>query len=156
MPTPALGDFQQGDSRSGEIPMYLVGEDRRVRRDKVLATIALRQLDGERWFVIAAFSDDVEIEAPQALDEIAAPVRIAGRGRGFESNLAVSVHAAFEREPLAEEGTPAGDRAPQPFAATLAFERPRTATGAIIVRDGGGLDGVASAFAAVPVRFAPR
>jgi len=58
MASPAFGEFQQGDTRSGEIPMFLVGEDGRARKDEVLATIALRQLDGRRWFVIAAFSDD--------------------------------------------------------------------------------------------------
>ena len=154
MERPAFGDFQQGDSRSGEVPMFLVGEDGTPREDQVLASIAVRQLDGRRWFVIAAGSDRVQIDAPDVLEAISSPVTVTGSGFGFESNLAVSVRAAFEREPLAEAGTAAGDRAPKPYTATLEFERPATPTGAIVVRDGGGLDGVPYAFAAVAIRFA--
>ena len=154
MPDPAFGTFQQGDARSGEIQMVLVGEDGRPREDSVLATIALRQLDGTRWFVIAATGDDVQIDSPKLLDEIASPVAIAGTGRGFEGNLVVSVRAAFQREPLVEAGAHAGTTKLGPFSAKLAFDRPAATTGAIVVRDGGGLDGVSNAFAAVPVRFA--
>lgn len=154
MENPAFGDFQQGDARSGEVPMLLVGEDGKPREDRVLSTIAVRQLDGRRWFVIAAGSDQVEISSPDVLEAISSPVTVTGRGFGFESNLAVSVRAAFEPEPLAQEGTAAGDRAPRPFSQTLTFERPATATGSVVVRDGGGLDGVPYAFAAVAIRFA--
>ncbi|HEV7807263.1 MAG TPA: Gmad2 immunoglobulin-like domain-containing protein [Solirubrobacteraceae bacterium] len=154
MPKPALGEFQQGDSRSGEIPMLLVGEDRRPREDRVLATIALRQLDGRRWFVIAAIAEQARIERPRALEEISSPLRVAGEGAGFEGNLVVSLRAAFRRDPLAQDATPAGNMQAKPFSATLAFERPQTATGAVVVRDGGGLDGVPSAFSAIPVQFA--
>jgi hypothetical protein len=41
-----------------------------------------------------------------------------------------------------------------PFSAELAFERPRAQTGAVVVRAGGGLDGVSNAFSAIGVRFA--
>ena len=46
-------------------------------------------------------------------EAISSPVTVTGKGFGFESNLAVSVRAAFEPEPLAEAGTAAGDRAPR-------------------------------------------
>jgi hypothetical protein len=154
MPRPALGDFQPGDSRSGEIPMYLVGEDGRPRADRVLTTIALRQLDGRRWFVIAAISEQIAIDAPQTAGVISSPVTIEGKGAGFESNLVASVHAAFERKPLAEKPVGAGQTQPEPYSASLSFERPAAATGAIVVRDSGALDGVATAFSALPVRFA--
>jgi hypothetical protein len=154
MENPAFGEFQEGDARSGEVPMLLVGEDGKPRADRVLASIAVRQLGGARWFVIAAGSDQVEISSPDVFEAISSPVTVTGNGFGFESNLTVSVRAAFEPEPLAEEGTAAGDRAPRPFSQALTFERPATATGSIIVRDGGGADGVPYAFAAVAIRFA--
>ena len=154
MPSPAFADFEQGDARSGEIPMLLVGEDGRAQPDRVQASIALRQLDGKRWFVIAASSEQIRIDTPEVFDEISSPVTIDGEGRGFESNLVVSVRAAFERKPLVEEPTAAGNTELAPFSTTLAFERPTATTGAIVVRDGGGLDGVGNAFAATAVRFA--
>jgi hypothetical protein len=158
MRKPALGEFQQGDARSGEVPVLLRGEDGTVQEDRVIATIALRQLDGARWFVIAAFSDDVELTQPSAAEgepmpAIASPVRVAGNGAGFEGNVVLRVHAAFDPEAIAEEPVTAGSATPEPFSADLAFERPASATGAIVARAGGGLAGT-TPFAAIGVRFA--
>ena len=153
MQKPALGTFQQGDTRSGEVPVLLRGEDGTVRKDRVIATIAVRQLDGVRWFVIAAASDDVAIESPEVLEEIASPVHIAGRGAGFEGNVVLRVHAAFDPTAIAEQPVIAGATRPEPFSAKLAFERPASAAGAIVARTGGGLAGT-TPFAAVAVRFA--
>lgn len=153
MQNPAFGEFQQGDAQSGEVAMLLRGEDGRVREDRVLTTIALRRLDGRRWFVIAANSDRVEIQTPPVSGEVASPLRVAGRGAGFEGNLVVRLHAAFDPEPLAEQPAQAGQATVEPFSATLEFERPPTSAGAIVVRDGGGLDAAAYAFAATGIRF---
>lgn len=150
---PAFGDFQQGDSRSGEVQVMRRGENGTVLKDRAIATIAVRQLDGVRWFVIAAMSDDIEIEDPGVPAQITSPVRIAGRGMGFEGNVVLGVHAAFDPKPLAEKPVIAGSTKLEPFSAQLAFERPPGATGAIVARSGGGLAG-ADPFAAIGVRFA--
>ena len=152
MQRPALGEFQQGDTRSGEVPVYQRGEDGSVDEDRVIAIVALRQLDGARWFVIAANSDDVEIDEPEALASIRTPVTVSGKGAGFEGNIVLRVHAAFDRKPLAEEPVTAGSMQPEPFSAQLSFERPASTTGAIVARSGGGLAG-ATPFAAIPVRL---
>ena len=88
------------------------------------------------------------------LERIASPVTVSGTGAGFEANLVVSLRAAHERGALAEQPVTAGRAQPRKFSSLLAFERPQAATGAIVVRDGGGLDGVSTAFFAIPVRFA--
>jgi hypothetical protein len=62
MESPALGEFQQGDSRSGEVPVLQRTEDGTVREDRVIASVAVRRLDGPRWFVVAAGSPEVEID----------------------------------------------------------------------------------------------
>ena len=108
---PALGEFQQGDSRSGEVPVLRRREDGSVL-DKVIAWIAVRQLDGVRWFVIVAGSDEVKLSSPRAgenevMPTISSPVKVEGRGLGFEGNILVRVHAAFDPKPIAR-GTRAG------------------------------------------------
>ena len=89
---PALGEFQQGDARSGEIAVLFAGEDGDLDPPMEKGLLLLRQIgptDG--WFVIAAVSDGATIESPSALDEVAAgPLTVSGEGRGFESTLAVS------------------------------------------------------------------
>ena len=153
MPNPALGTFQQGDAQSGEVPVLRRAEDGSVIADQVIATVAVRRLDGKRWFVIAALSDDVEIRIPAASAAIASPARVSGVAAGFEGNVDVTVHAAYERAPLAEEVAIAGTTQPEPFSVRLSFQRPPSATGALVARTGGGLD-TTDPFAALPVRFA--
>jgi hypothetical protein len=89
---PALGEFQQGDSRSGEIAVLFAGETGDLDPPLAKGVLLLRQIgptDG--WYVIAATSDGVVIDTPSALEAIpAGTVTVAGDGRGFEGTLAVS------------------------------------------------------------------
>jgi len=160
MTKPAFGAFLQGDSRSGEVQVHPRGEDGAVLKARALATIALRQLDGSRWFVIAAHSDQVEISQPRAaanevMPTISSPVQIAGEAVGFEGTVIARVHEAFERKPLAEDHTIAGAMEREPFSIELEFERPRGATGAIVAHTTGGIPGT-NPFSAIPVRFGAR
>lgn len=157
MTEPALGEFQQGDTQSGEVQVYLRGEDGRVRTDRVIANVALRRLDGERWFVIAAFSDDIELARPRAgesevMPTISSPVRIAGEAVGYEGNVDVLLHEAFEPAPIAKTQTTAGAMQKEPYSIDLAFERPRSGTGAIVVHTSGAFPST-QPFAVIPVRY---
>jgi hypothetical protein len=150
---PALGAFEQGDARSGDVLVYRRGEDGR-RMSTVIATIALRQLDGHAWHVIAASSREVQIRTPdQSLGRISSPLTIAGEGIGQEGNVVLSLHAAFDPKPLAQKPITAGALTPAPFSGVLDFDRPPTPTGAIVARATQPLPG-ADAFAALPIRFA--
>ncbi len=154
MENAALGAFQQGDSRSGEVPVLQRNEDGTVRGDRVIASVAVRQLDGPRWFVVAAGSPEVEIDTPEPLSAIASPVTVAGTGRGFEANIVVRVYAAFDPKPLVEQGVSAGNMELAPFSDEIAFDAPR-ATGGAIVAIGGGVGAVSGThpLSAVSVRF---
>ena len=151
---PALGEFQQGDSRSGEIAVMRRGENGHPTQ-RVIATIALRQLDGKRWFVIAAFSDEVEVTEPKLLEPVSSPVRIAGEGVGHEGNVVLRLHNAFDPEPLTQKAVIAGAIRREPFEAELTFGTPATAAGAIVARATQPLAG-SDAFAAFPIGFAAR
>jgi len=89
---PVLGEFLQGDSRSGEIAVLFAGETGDLDPPQEMGILGLRQIgptDG--WYVIFAISDGVVIDAPSALQEVpAGTVTVSGEGRGFEGTLAVS------------------------------------------------------------------
>ena len=118
----------------------------------MISTIALRLLDGRRWFVIAANSDEIDISAPELLSPIASPVRISGKAVGHEGNVLLRVHDAFDPEPLAEKPVIAGAMKREPFEAELTFGAPATTAGAIVARTPQPVAG-SDAFAAFPVSF---
>jgi hypothetical protein len=152
---PALGAFQEGEPRAGEVPVHRRGEDGR-KMDLVVATVSLRQLDGEHWYVTSVQSPEVEIETPEPLADVGSPLRVSGRGRGFEGNVVLEVRQAFataKDEPLAQKPVTAGSMGDlAPFEAELAFTAPAGETGAIVARTGSGI-AAADGFAAFPVRF---
>lgn len=152
---PALSDYRAGEPRAGEVEVYRRGEDGRVL-DTVVSVISLRQLDGRRWSVTSAQTDQVELETPETLDVVRSPLVMRGRGRGFEGNVVVELRAAFATEPLAREPVTAGSAGTlEPFTARLAFTPPAgTPTGALLVRTGSGI-AAADGFGALPLRFAP-
>lgn len=149
---PALGEFQEGEPRAGEVPVLRRGEDGRAT-DRVIATVVVRQLDGERWFVTAALSDEIEMTTPEVLSEIASPVTVAGTGVGHEGNIILRVHVAFDPKPLVRVATTAGAMEKAPFSEALRFERPAGDAGVIVARAGQPVAG-SDAFVAYPVRFA--
>lgn len=103
---PVLGEFQQGDLRSGEIVVLFAGETGDLDPPMESGILGLRQIgptDG--WYVIAALSDGATIDTPSALDEVpAGTVTVSGQGRGFEGTLNVSAFppgdasARFDRQ----------------------------------------------------------
>lgn len=149
---PQLGEFSDTEPRVGEVDVFARGEDG-SRRDNVVSTLSLRQLDGEYWYVTSAQSEEVELTLPEPLAVVASPVKIEGRGRGFEGNVVLEVRAGFEPEPLAAEPVTAGSAEKlEPFSLELAFKAPAAATGSILAKTGSGIS-VANGFAAIPVRF---
>jgi hypothetical protein len=101
---PALGEFRQHDPDEGEVDVHRRGEDGR-EQDAVVAVILLNQ-QGDRWVITRVTSPEVEIEEPQPGAEITSPVRIAGRGRGFEGNIPLGVSAGGRSGPARQR---AGD-----------------------------------------------
>jgi hypothetical protein len=89
---PLLGEFQQGDARSGEIAVLFAGDSGDLDPPMEQGVLLLRQIgptDG--WYVIAATSDGAMIDTPSALEQVpAGTVTVSGEGRGFEGTLVVS------------------------------------------------------------------
>ena len=152
---PVVGEFMQGDSRSGEIEVLFPGEGN-GRAPLTRSLLLLRQLGpSDGWFVIGAVSDVQTIDSPSALDEVpAGVVTVSGSGRGFEGTVIVQAHIAGQTTgPIDEVVTNGGSFAdPEPFEVELdlsAADPGETVT--ILVKGGVGLATDTGDFSAIPV-----
>jgi hypothetical protein len=152
---PTLGEFQQGDVRSGEIQVLSPGEgdaSTPVGRGRLV----LRRLGpDDGWFIVAAVNDNASITSPAALDAVGAEaLSVMGRARGFEANVVVSAFrpgdAAAKLDQVVTQGGALDT--PEPFAVTLDLSG--TAPGdtvVLLVRGGAGLETDPGEFGAIPV-----
>ena len=155
---PALGEFQQGDARSGEIEVFSPGEAQ-TPTTVVRGTLLLRQLGpDDGWFVIGAQNDNALITTPDSQADVpAAPLTVSGRARGFEASVVVSAFVAGDAATeLDEEVTTGGAlETPEPFTVTLDLTgaEPGDVVG-LLVRGGTGLETDPGDFGAIPVVIA--
>ncbi len=156
---PVLGEFQLGDSRSGEIAVLFAGETGDLDPPLEKGVLFVRQIgptDG--WYVIAAVSDGAMIDTPSTLAEVPAGILlVSGEGRGFEGTLVVSAFqpgdaaATFDRQIGA--GGAFADLAPY----SVELDLSGAATGevvVILVHGDTGLGNDPSTFAAFPIMIA--
>ena len=150
----ALGDFQQGDSRSGEINVFSPGEG---GSDAVIRSrLLLRQLGpDDGWFVIAATGENATLTSPEARTEVAAgQLTVAGKARGFEANVVVRAFAAGNSATqFDQEITPGGAlETPEPYTVNLDLSGATPGqVVTIIVQGGTGLETDPGEFSAIPV-----
>lgn len=144
---PVLGEFRQGDSRSGEVEV-------RPRADGPVTTVMVRQLQGEDWSVIAAVTDDLQPDRPERDSAISSPVTVRGTSTAFEATIQVAVKALRSGEPLGQTFAMGGSMGEMgPFETSVEFAEPDTDTGVILVWTESMEDGSVWSAAAVPVRF---
>lgn len=155
-----LGEFQQGDARSGEIAVLFAGEGGDLDPPSESGTLVLRQIgptDG--WYVIAAMSDGVTIDTPSALDEVpAGTLRVSGEGRGFEGTLAVSAFPPGDIAGRFDLQIGAGGAVDELEPYSVELDLSGAVDGdvvVILVRGDTGLETDPSTFAALPVRIEP-
>lgn len=153
---PLLGDFQQGDARSGEIAVLFGGETGDADPPFEKGTLLLRQLgpDGG-WFVIGAVSDGATIDAPVTGAAVpAGPLVVSGEGRGFESTLVVSAFSPGDTTAQFDQEIGAGGAFEElePYSVTLDLSDGAPGeTIVILVQGDTGLGSDPSTFAALPV-----
>lgn len=152
---PALGEFQQGDSRSGEIEVLSLGEGSNAT-PAVRGLLLLRQLGpDDGWFILAAVHDSETITTPASMSEVAAgPLTVEGVGRGFEAAVVITAFVAGDAERELDKVLTSGGSAetPEPYSVTVDLSG--ASAGDIVVllvRGGTGLETDPGDFAAVPV-----
>jgi hypothetical protein len=157
---PVLGEFRQGDARSGEISVLFAGETGDLDPPMEMGVLVLRQIgptDG--WYVIAATSDGAVIDTPSASEPVpAGTVTVSGEGRGFEGTLVVSAFppgdatARFDRQ----IGAGGAFEDLQPYSVDLDLSgAPGGDVVVILVRGDTGLGADPGTFAAIPIVITP-
>lgn len=150
---PPLSGFRLGEPGVGEIDVFARDEDGQAS-DRVATTLSLRQLDGEHWWVTAAASDSVQIESPQPLADVSSPLRVSGRGRGFEGTVVVEVRdRSGSYAELGESSAIAGaGETLEPFSTDVSFDRPTSSHAILVASTESGIAGGLSDLTAFPVR----
>jgi len=151
---PTLGEFQAGDSRSGEMEVFSPDPPGGSRVPRSL--LLLRQLGpDDGWFVLAAVNEHEVVETPESGSTVpAGPLTVAGAGRGFEATVVVRALVAGDADQqIAQVITMGGSaEAAAPFSVELDLSTVTPGeTVILLVRGDTGRDDDPGDFSAIPV-----
>ena len=125
---PVVGDFQAGDSRSGEVEVTAgaVGPT---------TVVFVRQLTpDDTWWVLGAASQNITVEQPAQGEVADSPLTISGTASAFEGTVDVELRADGNGEPVYEGFvTGSGSPEPGPYEATIEFTSPGPVGGALVL-----------------------
>ncbi len=146
-----VGEFQQGDSRSGEIPIRPGGAGSQTP----ITTVLVRQVSDGSWVVSGAATDSIRLDEPSPLVTLSSPQELVGAATAFEGHVDVALYADGESAPIATTFvTGGGGGELGPFGGELEFDVPEGAThGLLVLSSAGGEDGTTWTATAVRVRF---
>lgn len=145
---PVIGEFQGGDSRSGEVAIQPTS-------DGPVTTVFVRMLTSDdSWWVLGAATANLQLESPEALAPISSPVTLSGQSTAFEATVNVEIRQDGSIEPLAEDivmGGSMGDLGP--FSKPITFATPQARSGAIILKTLSAKDGTIAEAGVLRVAF---
>ena len=125
---PVVGEFQAGDSRSGEVEVTAgpVGP---------MTVVFVRQLTpDDTWWVLGAAGQNITVEQPEQAEVVSSPLTIAGTASAFEGTVDVEFRADGNGEPIYEGFvTGSGGPEPGPYEATIEFTSPGPIGGALVL-----------------------
>ncbi|MEO7429124.1 MAG: Gmad2 immunoglobulin-like domain-containing protein, partial [Acidimicrobiales bacterium] len=120
---PVVGDYQAGDSRSGEVEI-------RAFSGGNPTTVAVRRLQDDTWFAISASSATIRLDSPTSDAPIQSPTPLTGAAFAFEGHVAVRLYTDGSTVPIAETFVTGGGDQMGSFSGQLKYATP------IVVRDG--------------------
>jgi hypothetical protein len=146
---PVVGEYQQGDTRSGEVEV-------RPTASGPATVVLVRQVgDDDTWSVIGATTESIVPTTPAPGDSVRSPVQLAGTSTAFEGNVLVEVVARRAGEPLGSGFVTGGSMGEMgPFAGEVPFSGADTEDGAVVFLTRSEEDGSVWDAAVVPVTFA--
>ncbi len=133
---PAVGEFQAGDNRSGEVEL-------RVGDVGPWTVVFVRQLTADdSWWVLGAVSENIAVDEPEQGEVVESPLNISGSASAFEGTVDVELRADGNGEPI-YVGFVTGSGAPErgPFSDTIEFTSPGSGGGALVLLSRSPVDG---------------
>jgi hypothetical protein len=151
---PPLSQFRETEPDVGEVDVHGRGEAGQTL-DRIASTVTLRRLDGVHWFVTAATSGDLEVDAPEPLATVSSPVTVSGRARGFEGTVNARVLDRFDGGGVESDSAVAtgGSGSLEPFSAEVSFVASGTERGVLYAQTDSGVSNGIASFTAFPVRL---
>ena len=144
---PVVGEFLQGDSRSGEVEL-------RPLADGPVTTVFVRQLGpDDTWWVLGAGTANITVDTPAAHATITAPVAVTGSALAFEGTVDVEVRQDGARQPLGTGFVTGGGDVMRPFTGQVDFSPPSATYGALVLASHSAIDGRVWEATVVRVQF---
>lgn len=145
---PVVGDFMQGDSRSGEVEVRGFAQGNPT-------VVLVRQLEDDTWFVIGAIVESIRLDTPEQGATLSSPQALEGAAYAFEGTVNVRLFVDGVAEPIAETFvTGRGDGELGDFAGELTFDLPEGAEhGVLVLYEASAKDGATIAATVIRVHF---
>lgn len=145
---PVVGEFQQGDNRSGEVTV-------KAGAMGPTTTVLVRRLaPDDTWWVLGSHTTNLTLQSPAALASISSPVTLSGQSTAFEATVNVEIRQDGTLEPLATGIVMGGSNGEiGPFSKAFPFTKPTAARGAIILKTMSAKDGNIAEASVVRVQF---
>ena len=126
MVNPVIGQFQQGDARSGEVPVQ-------PSTAGPITTVLVRELGTDNsWWVLGAGTAAINLTAPTWNASITSPVALKGTSMTFEGTVQTEVRDD-NNTPLGKGYVTGGSTSMGPFSGSLAFAKATTQYGAVVL-----------------------
>ncbi len=143
---PEIGEFQQGDSRSGEVEI----------RTKISepTTVIVRKLSDDTWWVLGSATANIVVESPATGALVTSPQPLSGKARAFEGTVDVEVRQDGSKQALGK-GFVTGSGGAQlgPFEGEITFSNPTEQYGTLLFTTTSAEDGKINEAGAMRVRF---
>jgi hypothetical protein len=144
---PIVGEFMQGDARSGEVEV-------RPMANGPATTVFVRQLGSDgTWWVLGSATANIATDAPGAGEAISSPVTVSGNALAFEGTVNVEIRQDGARQPIGTGVVTGGGDILRPFSGEVGFSTPTEQYGAVVFLTHSEQDGRVWEAAVVRVRF---
>ena len=127
MVNPIIGQFQQGDARSGEVPVQ-------PSTTGPVTTVLVRELGTDNsWWVLGAGTAAIALTEPVWDASITSPVMLKGSAMAYKGTVQTQVREDDNSKPLGQGHVTGGSTAMGPFSGSLAFTKARAKYGAVVL-----------------------
>jgi Immunoglobulin-like domain of bacterial spore germination len=147
MVDPVISQFQQGDARSGEVPVQ-------SSTTGPVTTVLVRELGSDNsWWVLGAGTAAIALTEPVWNASITSPVTLKGTAMAFEGTVQTQVREDDKAKPLGQGYVTGGSTAMGPFSGSLAFTKATTKYGAVVLYTTSAENGAVMEASVIRVQF---